>query len=316
MQDSFYSSLTANCPLVANYDVISSNNKVTLSELGPYSTVIWHNQSVELGSVMSNTKADIKKYLDFGGKMIVTADKPGKLLEGNNSYPEVYNQNSLMGGYFGADSADYKAAARFSGALPALASYNYLPVDTTKALSSNGFHIKKIETVYPAANAQVIYKYDSDYDQSSSYGIFKNQPVGIYNSTAVYKTALLAIPLYFIEQNEARKAIEYILKVKFGETVGISDSENSLVKHLDLQQNYPNPFNPATLINFSLKNSSAVSLKIFDLTGREVAVLVQAELPTGHHTYKFNAVNLSSGIYFYQLQSGNDKVVKKMILQK
>jgi len=126
----------------------------------------------------------------------------------------------------------------------------------------------------------------------------------------------LAIPLYFIEQNEARKAIEYILKVKFGETVGISDSENSLVKHLDLQQNYPNPFNPATLINFSLKNSSAVSLKIFDLTGREVAVLVQGELPAGLHTYKFNALNLSSGIYFYQLQSGNDKVVRKMVLQK
>lgn len=316
MQDQFFTNLTSNCPLVANYDAAANNNKVSLSELGPYSTVIWHNQSVELGSVLSNSQATVKKYLDLGGKMVITADKPGKLLEGNNSYPAIYSLSSLMGGYFGADSADYKATARFSGALPAASGYNYLPVDTTKALTANGFHLKKIETIYPVATAQTIYKYDSEYAPSSSYGIFKNQPVGIYNSTAVYKTALLAVPLYYIEQNEAKKVIEYILKEKFGENVGISNSENTITKQLDLEQNYPNPFNPATVINFALKSASTVSLRIFDLTGREVAVLLQGELPAGQHSCKFNALNLSSGIYFYQLQSGNDKVVRKMILQK
>ena len=90
-----------------------------------------------------------------------------------------------------------------------------------------------------------------------------------------------------------------------------------------LEQNYPNPFNPSTQINYTVPNvtlsgveGSRVQIKIYDLLGNEVAVLVNEYKLTGNYNIKFDAQNLTSGIYFYKLSIGNREVVKKMILMK
>ena len=87
----------------------------------------------------------------------------------------------------------------------------------------------------------------------------------------------------------------------------------------NLSQNYPNPFNPTTVINYQLAKTSRVSLKVYDLLGREVSVLVDDEKPAGVYSVEFNAKSmtnstLSSGVYFYRLQAGSDISTKKMIL--
>ncbi|MBX2992427.1 MAG: T9SS type A sorting domain-containing protein [Bacteroidetes bacterium] len=87
-----------------------------------------------------------------------------------------------------------------------------------------------------------------------------------------------------------------------------------------LHQNYPNPFNPTTNIEFRIParptggaNREFVSLKVFDVLGREVATLVNEVKEAGEHSIQFNASNLSSGIYFYRLKAGNSVSTKKMI---
>jgi len=91
---------------------------------------------------------------------------------------------------------------------------------------------------------------------------------------------------------------------------------NSLPKGLNLSQNYPNPFNPTTTISFSLPCKSFVSLKIFDLIGREIKTIVNEEKLAGEYEIEFNAGNLSSGVYFYRLQTGNYIQTKKLLLLK
>ncbi len=84
-----------------------------------------------------------------------------------------------------------------------------------------------------------------------------------------------------------------------------------------LMQNYPNPFNPQTIITYSLPNASTVTLKVYDLIGREVKVLVNNERKTaGRHEVSFTATNLSGGIYFYKLQTKNYVETKSMVLIK
>jgi hypothetical protein len=83
-----------------------------------------------------------------------------------------------------------------------------------------------------------------------------------------------------------------------------------------LEQNYPNPFNPSTSISFTLPSKSFVSLKVFDLLGREVATLVNEQKPAGTYTQKWNAANVSSGIYFYRLQADKFTETKKLVLLK
>ena len=83
-----------------------------------------------------------------------------------------------------------------------------------------------------------------------------------------------------------------------------------------LMQNYPNPFNPATTINYTLAAAGKVELKVYDILGREVMTLVNDVQDAGSHSVFFNGVNLSSGIYFYRINSGSFRDVKKMVLVK
>jgi hypothetical protein len=89
-----------------------------------------------------------------------------------------------------------------------------------------------------------------------------------------------------------------------------------LPKEFDLSQNYPNPFNPVTKINYALPKQGFVTLKIYDITGREVKVLVNEFKQAGYYTVDFNGSTLSSGVYFYRIQSGTFMYVKKMVLIK
>lgn len=93
-------------------------------------------------------------------------------------------------------------------------------------------------------------------------------------------------------------------------------NESKKVNEYVLFQNYPNPFNPITVINYSLPIPGQVSLKIFDILGSEVATLVNELKEAGTYTIEFNASNLTSGIYFYQLKAGDYIETKKLILQK
>ncbi len=83
-----------------------------------------------------------------------------------------------------------------------------------------------------------------------------------------------------------------------------------------LEQNYPNPFNPMTTIGYQLAVNSKVILKVYDILGNELATLVNEEKPAGDYEVEFNATNLSSGLYFYQLEAGEFIQTKKMILIK
>ncbi len=93
--------------------------------------------------------------------------------------------------------------------------------------------------------------------------------------------------------------------------------ENDLTpKEFSLMQNYPNPFNPSTRITFAVRHEGPTTLKVYDVVGREVAELVNEQLTAGTYSIDWKAGHLSSGIYFYQLRSGNFVSTKKMILQK
>jgi hypothetical protein len=98
--------------------------------------------------------------------------------------------------------------------------------------------------------------------------------------------------------------------------IGISPLSNSIPKVYSLSQNYPNPFNPSTLIKYGLPKQGVVKLVIYDVLGREVKVLVNEMKPAGNYEAIFDGSSLASGIYFYRLETGDFKDVKKMALVK
>jgi len=105
--------------------------------------------------------------------------------------------------------------------------------------------------------------------------------------------------------------------LSFQTTVGIEDdAQNQVVQDYMLEQNYPNPFNPSTQISFSLPENAVVDIVIYDQIGREVDRLQQGLLNAGNHSITWSADNLPSGMYYYQLQVGDRKMTRKMMLMK
>ena len=95
-----------------------------------------------------------------------------------------------------------------------------------------------------------------------------------------------------------------------------NESITNIPAEFALGQNYPNPFNPSTTINYELPASNFVTLKIYDLVGKEVATLVNEKLDAGRYTATFNGSNLASGMYFYKITAGEFTFVRKMVLIK
>ncbi len=93
-------------------------------------------------------------------------------------------------------------------------------------------------------------------------------------------------------------------------------NNNGTLNNFSLNQNYPNPFNPATKISFTIPGSAFTSLKVYDMNGKEVRTLVRVNMNAGNYSFEFNGENLSSGIYYYKLVSGNFEDMKKMVLLK
>lgn len=98
--------------------------------------------------------------------------------------------------------------------------------------------------------------------------------------------------------------------------VGVLQISSNVPERFSLSQNYPNPFNPSTKINFSVPAQGFVTLKVYDMIGKEVATLVNTNLSVGEYAYEFDATALSSGIYFYTLTGENFVETKKMMLVK
>lgn len=99
-------------------------------------------------------------------------------------------------------------------------------------------------------------------------------------------------------------------------TTGVYDHNQQINKSYELYQNFPNPFNPVTQINFTIPEKLFVSLKVYDVLGKEVKTLINGELEKGKHSVSFNGSELSSEIYFYKITAGSYIHQRQILLLK
>jgi photosystem II stability/assembly factor-like uncharacterized protein len=110
-----------------------------------------------------------------------------------------------------------------------------------------------------------------------------------------------------------------ILRMTTGDVTPIGEKSfvsQNIPKSFKLKQNYPNPFNPLTTIEFNLTNTNYVDLRVYDLLGKEIQIIVSEKLNPGVHSYTFSGKQLAGGVYLYRLHSGDFQEAKKMILLK
>lgn len=150
--------------------------------------------------------------------------------------------------------------------------------------------------------------------------IFKTTDAGITWTPQLSGTSWWLECVHFVNETTGWTVgtLGIILKTTTGGVVTavkyLSDTQPTVPKEIVLLQNYPNPFNPSTTIRFILGKSTFVTLKIYDLLGKEIETLVHGYKSSGGHQVRWTTNGLSSGIYFYRLQADNSVETKKLTL--
>ncbi|HAV22802.1 MAG: hypothetical protein A2X67_08050 [Ignavibacteria bacterium GWA2_55_11] len=171
----------------------------------------------------------------------------------------------------------------------------------------SGWHKMKLEVRTTSVDSITIWSY---FDGT----LIANNPV---KDTARMTSGQFG--LYSFKQSATGLAAYFdniVVKTLVVTGVGDVTEDQDAPRDFGLAQNYPNPFNPATVIQYRLSTASVVDLRVFDLLGREVAVLATGERSAGTHNVEFDASRLPSGMYLYRLSTGEFTQTKKMLLTK
>jgi hypothetical protein len=149
--------------------------------------------------------------------------------------------------------------------------------------------------------------------------LLENSPYFDHVQGAYYDIASQKWAIYNEDLASYNVGIKYNIYVSnsLGIPTSVEEENNpTTVNNFELQQNYPNPFNPSTQIRFTLAEQSQVTLKVYNILGKEIATLVNDVISSGVHEVSFDGSGLASGVYFYTIQTGKFTKTHKMILMK
>ncbi|MEP7146662.1 MAG: T9SS type A sorting domain-containing protein, partial [bacterium] len=161
----------------------------------------------------------------------------------------------------------------------------------------------------------------SGYNSSPIMSTLASQSIFTPTSVNQWATKILSMP-------EGTNKVRFVTKSNFGNNLYIDNITSGLITGLggnilsitpdkyELSQNYPNPFNPTTKINFSIPKQGLVTLRIYDVLGKEVMTLINEQKAIGNYEVVFTTDNLSSGAYFYKLEAAEFSAIKRMVLIK
>jgi len=321
MVDNFYRELVSGYPITEQLAL--DVNIIKIENIGLYSTLIIHKNSFNLVNNGLLT-ALLKNYIDIGGNVIYTATDPlnfsGNINPGNPvEYPWEYSAGDLPFDYFGINTINYNTTARFArAASTGWEQLGDLEIDEAKvAAGQYGATLNRLE-VYTGDFQNMLYTYQSDSSDAAN-SAFDNTPMAIYTQRGNSHIVLTSIPLYFIKQEQAKAFMQTMLG-QFCEE--LSDYDNTTPPVFDMKiTNYPNPFNPTTTIAFEMAREGQVTIDVFNIKGQKVKTLVNGVFKVGRQDVVWNGDDangrsVSSGVYFYRLDSGNYTLTKKMLLMK
>jgi hypothetical protein len=296
-----------------NYDIIQES-QISLADLGAFSTIIWHGNDITDMNAPFDYKNEIKKYLDFGGNFFYAGYRPSKAFENVASLTGTFSSGDFIFDYLKIQETKGTVSTLFNEAKSIALGYSNIFVDSLKTLSSSQYHLKYIEMVKASNEGINIYSYETNFDSTSQQGFLKGKPVGVEYIGNDFKSITLSFPLYYMNKNQAKSFIEFILTNKFEEVMAVDEPIAELPSSYNLLQNYPNPFNPTTTIRYALPEDGFVKLAVYNMLGEEVAEIVNTQQKAGKYEVSFSAGNLSSGVYVYRLETSKYISSKKLIL--
>jgi len=290
-------------PLNVNFESVKNSEVIDSTvNLNDYDAVFWilGDESTADETFSSAEQDLVKNYFENGGNLFVSGSEIGWDLSYKGSSSDKNFYNNYLKASFVADNSNSNFVNGVAGS----------------ALEGAAFYFgQTYEVGYPDeignfGGSTLCMKYSNNTGAGIQY-------IGQFGtSTKIAKLIYLGFPLETTANDSSFNSVISIATGYFLTDINSVSMKNDIPLKFNLSQNYPNPFNPNTSIQYAIGSRQFVTLKIFDLLGREITTLVNEEKPVGTYKVNWDASNLSSGVYYYQLKTGNFISTKKMILLK
>jgi hypothetical protein len=278
--------------------------------LNDYHAVLWISGDESTVDEVFNSaeRTIISDYLHNGGRFFASGSEIGWDLEGSSSATPAevsFLRNYLKAKYI-ADNSNVKNV----NAVSPFPVFTFSYGNTSSGSPYNEDYPDVIDT---ANGSSYVLKYSSSAVYNAA-GVAYTGSFGSSQNTG--QSVYFGFPFETIQGKPARIQVMNSVLSYFGFVPVSVEEETPLITSYDLLQNYPNPFNPETNIIFRVAETGNVKLRIFDLLGNEIKILVNEEKPPGEYSVKFNAEGLASGVYIYRIETVNYFSSKKLILLK
>lgn len=238
-------------------------------------------------------------YLNAGGKIFVNGSEVAYDLD-RSSGPSEADRNFFNNNLKSSFAGDASGSATINGVAGTL--FEGLSFAYGDTLQGSPYRENFPDYLNPINGSSIVLKYANNLNAATAFG---------------GSVVVLGIPVETIHSKTHRDALMNAVLKYFDITTSIVERDDDHIPaHFSLEQNFPNPFNPSTVITYQLPIKSSVTLKIYDVIGRELATIVNETQSAGKYSVQWNAAGLSSGVYLYRLQTNEFSSTKKLVLTK
>lgn len=304
--DSFYHKIVEGFEY-ADLDNSDETYILTLVDLSPYSTLIWHSD--DIWAPNPPPQEVLEAYMGAGGNVwLVGHMLLVRMTEWGWNFLKTYGG---VDSFWVNESADFIGAGGLSG-------YPDLEVDSAKVLEPWNGALPSVSVCYLDTSSQAIYGYDSRSDSVD----FEGKPCAFARFGNDYNFVGFWFPFYPMKEDSAVQAGRDILEDMGEVATGIGERfTRRKAWKFELRQNFPNPFSGSTRIQFTIAQKGELKLDVYDICGRLVANLADMKAVAGLYEYDWNGTDsrgnqVANGVYFYRLKSEGRIATKKMVFMR
>jgi len=302
-----------------DYSFDSASNDAIIDNqlsLEDYDIVFWilGTESTADETFSSTEQTKVKLFLQNGGSLFVSGAEIAWDLDNRGSTSDKTFFHNYLKASYQLDAPNNQTATFYTTEPTEGSIFDGISSITFDNGTNGSYNVQYPDVLTPTNGSDASLIYSGVSSQQVAAVQFK----GMFdNGNTPGKVVYLGFPYEAIYPDSVRKEVmNRIMTFMGSEATSISDEEIVFVDEFSLKQNYPNPFNPTTNINYTLANSSHVTLSIYNSTGQKVTTLVNALKSNGSHSVTWNATQFASGLYLYRLNTPDGSTTRKMLLIK
>lgn len=289
---------------------ISTISMVDLDSIGKWSAILWHGENIQWDTkVLANSLDAIRNYINLGGKIMFSLYKPSVKFGYGKEHSKTYQSPDFFFDYLHIAASDNPVNRWFCGAIPAISPFKTIHTDSTR-FEFYDYHLTFIEQFVPTIEGDIIYRYNTKFDTTTTQGSSYGKPVAIMNSGETKNTVITSFPLFYMDSLSMKKMVNHVMRDLFYVSpIGVEDIVRDNPMTL-----YPNPATQILNLRGHFNSQEKITFLLYSAQGN----LIFKKSLQNHSTNEEITIilpKLPKGIYLSIINNNGILYKQKTVIQ-